>query len=54
MLADKAAVIGYSTIERPRGAELRIVTTDPAAIIAVHELLAFQRSDHRAAGHESH
>jgi hypothetical protein len=54
VLADKAAVIAYSTIDRPRGAELRIVTADPAAITAVHAFLAFQRSDHRAAGHESH
>jgi hypothetical protein len=54
VLADRAAVIAYRTIERPRGAELRIVTADPAAITAVHEFLAFQRSDHRAAGHESH
>jgi hypothetical protein len=31
---------------------VRITTTDPAALAAVHEFLAFQRADHRAAGHE--
>jgi hypothetical protein len=54
VLSEKRAVITYSAIERPRGAELRILTTNPAAITAVHAFLAFQRSDHRAAGHESH
>jgi hypothetical protein len=54
VLSEKRAVITYGVLERPRGAELRIRTTDPSAIAAVHEFLAFQRSDHRAAGHESH
>lgn len=54
VLSEKRAVITYSAIERSRGAEVRIRTTDPTAIAAVHDFLAFQRSDHRAAGHESH
>jgi hypothetical protein len=54
VLAAKRSAITYSAIDRPRGAELRIRTTDPTAVVAVHEFLAFQRSDHRAAGHESH
>ncbi len=44
--------IGYEAIDRPRGAEVRIRATDPEALRAVHAFLAFQRADHRAAGHE--
>lgn len=42
----------YQVIDRPRGAEVRIRTADSAAVRAVHQFLAFQRSDHRAPGHE--
>ena len=42
----------YDVVDRPLGAEVRIHTADKAAISAVHEFLAFQRTDHRAAGHE--
>jgi hypothetical protein len=44
--------IAFEVRDRPRGAEVRIVTTDRMAIAAVHQFLAFQRRDHRAAGHE--
>ena len=44
--------IQYQATDRPGGAEVRIITTDPAALAAIHEFLAFQRMDHRAAGHE--
>ena len=44
--------IAYEPVDRPRGAELRIRTSDPEAVRAVHAFLAFQRMDHRAAGHE--
>jgi hypothetical protein len=54
VLSDKQSVITYVALKRPRGAELRILTTDPGAVAAVHEFLAFQRSDHRAAGHLGH
>lgn len=53
-MARLAAVIEYVAADRPRGAELRLTTRDPAALKAVHEFLAFQRADHRAAGHEGH
>jgi hypothetical protein len=46
--------ITYESADRPHGAEVRIRTADAAAIAAVHRFLAFQRSDHRAAGHETH
>ena len=53
-MARLAAAISYAPADRPRGAELRISTRDPAALKAIHEFLAFQRADHRAAGHEGH
>jgi hypothetical protein len=42
------AQISYSPDTLPRGGQLRIRTTDPEAVRAVHEFLAFQRHDHRA------
>jgi hypothetical protein len=42
----------YEAIDRPAGAEVRIRSSDSTAVAAVHEFLAFQRSDHRAAAHE--
>jgi hypothetical protein len=39
--------IRYSIDTLPRGAELRIVTGDSAAVEAIHSFLAFQRHDHR-------
>ncbi len=35
----------------PRGGQVRIFTTDSSALSAVHAFLAFQRRDHRVAGH---
>jgi hypothetical protein len=43
--------IGYSVESLPRGAALRLRTTDSAAVEAIHEFLAFQRMDHRAGAH---
>ena len=54
VMAASAAAIGYAAHDRPAGAEVRITTSDSAAVSAVHRFLAFQRSDHRAAGHEGH
>jgi hypothetical protein len=45
--------ISYEARDRPRGAEVLIRTSNTSAIRAVHEFLAFQRSAHRAAGHEA-
>ena len=44
--------IRYDAVDRPRGAEVRIRADGDEAVRAVHAFLAFQRSDHRAAGHE--
>ncbi len=53
-MAARTSAIRYEAIYRPQGAEVRITTRDSVAVRAVHEFLAFQRSDHRAAGHEKH
>ena len=45
-------VIEYEAIDRPRGGEVRIHTTQPAAIAAIHQFLAFQRDAHHAASHD--
>lgn len=52
VMAARSATLHYDAVDRPRGAEVRITTHDPEALAAVHEFLAFQRADHRAAGHE--
>jgi hypothetical protein len=50
VMAAKRGVITYTYRDLPRGGEVRIRTADPEALRAVHEFLAFQRSDHRAGG----
>jgi hypothetical protein len=52
VMAAKRDVITYVYRELPRGGELRIVTKDRDAVQAIHEFMAFQRSDHRAGGTE--
>jgi len=51
MMAKRDA-ISYEVIDRPKGGEVRLKSTDPAAIAAIHAFLAFQREQHHAAGHE--
>jgi len=48
VMAEGKAQITYEARDLPGGAEVRIRATDAAAVDAVHEFLAFQRSDHRA------
>jgi len=52
VMAARQGAITYQEMDRPRGAEVRIRTTDRAAVTAVHEILAFQRGAHHAQGHE--
>ena len=47
VLAARRALVRYSFRELPRGGEVRILTTDPDAVRAVHEFLAFQAKEHR-------
>jgi hypothetical protein len=46
VMAAKRSVIAYDPQDLPRGAELRIRTSDPEALRAVHQFMAFQRSEH--------
>ncbi|HEY7893473.1 MAG TPA: hypothetical protein VIC24_01095 [Gemmatimonadaceae bacterium] len=48
VMATKKAVIRYSVRPLDRGGQLTIHTTDPDAVRAVHEFLAFQRAEHHA------
>jgi hypothetical protein len=50
-MAARRARIRYEADTLPRGAQVRIISTDSLAVAAIHEFLAFQRMDHRAAGH---
>ena len=52
VMSAKRAEIEYEVIDRPRGGEVRLRTTSPIAVAAIHEFLAFQRTGHHAAGHE--
>ena len=52
VMAQRKAAITYEARDRPRGAEVRIRSTDPAAVAAIHQFLEFQRQQHHAAGHE--
>jgi hypothetical protein len=49
----RRGLIRYETSDLSRGAVLRIRTSDPEAVAAVHQFLAYQRREHRteAAGH---
>ena len=51
VMTERASLIGYAVDTLPRGGQVRLTTTDPAAITAIHAFLAFQRHDHRASGH---
>ena len=43
----RRASIRYETSDLPRGAVLRIRTSDPGALAAVHRFLEYQRREHR-------
>jgi hypothetical protein len=52
VMAAKRDAIMYTVELLPRGAAVRLQTTDAAAVRAIHDFLAFQRMDHHAgAGH---
>ena len=46
--------IAYTFTPLLGGGEVRLRTTDPQALEAIHRFMAFQRSDHRAGGHAGH
>ena len=51
VMAARGSRIGYAADTLPGGGQLRLQTSDPTAIAAIHQFLAFQRQDHRATGH---
>jgi hypothetical protein len=42
-----SAQISYTAENAAQGAQVRITTSDPEALAAVHEFLRFQIKDHR-------
>lgn len=48
VMAAKRGVITYTYADLPRGAEVRIESTDPDAIAAIHAFLDAQRMEHHA------
>jgi hypothetical protein len=52
VMTAKRSAITFEIFDRPRGGEVRMRSTDSAAVAAIHEFLEFQRSAHHAAGHE--
>ena len=51
-MADKRGAIAYTYQDLPRGGEVRLTTSDPDALHAIHQFMAFQRAEHHAAGVE--
>lgn len=51
VMAARRSRITYAADTLPGGGQLRLQTSDPSAIAAIHEFLAFQRQDHRATSH---
>jgi len=52
VMTRRRAAITYEALDRPRGGEVRIRSTDSVAVRAIHEFLQFQRQQHHASGHE--
>ena len=50
VMREKREAITYDARDLPRGAELIIRTSDPEALSAISEFLAFQRQEHHAGG----
>ena len=48
IMAERRSLITYEPRDLPRGAELYIRTSDDQARRAIHDFLAFQRSEHHA------
>jgi hypothetical protein len=48
VMVARRQMIRYTVEVLPRGAAIRLQSTDTAAVRAIHEFLAFQRQDHHA------
>lgn len=53
VMTQRRAVISYVAADRPHGGEVRITSSDPVAVAAIHAFLAFQRGAHHAVGHDT-
>lgn len=51
VMTARRSAISYDASDLPRGGEVRIRSTDPQAIAAIHDFLAFQRNAHHAMAH---
>ncbi len=51
VMAARRSRISYVADTLPGGGQLRLRTSDPSAINAIHQFLEFQRQDHRSARH---
>jgi hypothetical protein len=51
VMAARRSRISYVADTLPGGGQLRLRTSDPSAIAAIHQFLAFQRQDHRSTSH---
>jgi len=51
VMAARRSRITYAADTLPGGGQLRLQTSDPSAIAAIHQFLAFQRQDHRSTSH---
>ena len=50
VMAERKQLIVYRYGELPRGGEVRMTTTDPTALAAIHAFIAAQRWEHHAGG----
>jgi hypothetical protein len=50
IMAARRDAIDYAVRDLPRGAELRLTTRDAEALRAIHQFVAFQRTEHHATG----
>ncbi|MBA3445211.1 MAG: hypothetical protein H0T58_10235 [Gemmatimonadales bacterium] len=50
MTARRSRII-YAADSLPGGGQVRLQSSDPAAVAAIHDFLAFQRRDHRSPAH---
>jgi hypothetical protein len=51
VMAARRSRITYAADTLPGGGQLRLQTSDPSAVAAIHDFLAFQRQDHRSTSH---
>jgi hypothetical protein len=51
VMAAQRAEISYTVEDLPRGAALRLRSSTPSVIHAIHDFLQFQRQDHHATAH---